>query len=169
MRFPQTKWLEMLGLVPASLFLAPLIAAGAAGTFLAMVTWLFQDTPPLRVRLAIIGGISELLLLMLSALLGLAAAWLTLVFRPEIVGEKRSRRWISQICLILGICAGVYWLHRMGTPAHYINKYGITGWLLWMLLLVPPIVVGVRQLYLLSERKPADPNDRPTEHLRPQT
>jgi len=128
-----------------------------------------QDTPPLRVRLAIIGGISELLLLMLSALLGLAAAWLTLVFRPEIVGEKRSRRWISQICLILGICAGGYWLHRMGTPAHYINKYGITGWLLWMLLLVPPIVVGVRQLYLLSERKPADPNDRPTEHLRPQT
>ena len=106
---------------------------------------------------------------MLSALLGLAAAWLTLVFRPEIVGEKRSRRWISQICLILGICAGGYWLHRMGTPAHYINKYGITGWLLWMLLLVPPIVVGVRQLYLLSERKPADPNDRPTEHLRPQT
>ncbi len=142
MRFPQTKWLEMLGLVPASLFLAPLIAAGAAGTFLAMVTW---------------------------SLLGLAAAWLTLVFRPEIVGEKRSRRWISQICLILGICAGVYWLHRMGTPAHYINKYGITGWLLWMLLLVPPIVVGVRQLYLLSERKPADPNDRPIEHLRPQT
>jgi hypothetical protein len=83
-----------------------------------MVTWLFQDTPPLRVRLAIIGGISELLLLMLSALLGLAAAWLTLVFRPEIVGEKRSRRWISQICLILGICAGGYWLHRMGTPLH---------------------------------------------------
>jgi hypothetical protein len=88
MRFPQTKWLEMLGLVPASLFLAPLIAAGAAGTFLAMVTWLFQDTPPLRVRLAIIGGISVLLLLMLSALLGLAAAWLTLVFRPEIVRGK---------------------------------------------------------------------------------
>ena len=169
MRFPKTKWLEMLGLVPASLVLAPLIAAGAAGTFLAMVTWLFQDTPPLRVRLVIIGGISELLLLMLSALLGLAAAWLTLVFGPEIVREKRSRRWISQICLILGICAGVYWLRRMGTPSHYISKYGITGWVLWMVLLVPPIIVGARQLYSLSERKPADPDDRPTEDLRPQT
>ena len=169
MRFPQTKWLEMLGLVPASLFLAPLISAGAAGTFLVMVTWLFRATPPLRVRLAIIGGISELLLLMLSALLGLAAAWRTLVFGPEIVREKRSRRWISQICLILGICAGVYWLHRMGTPAQFINKYGIRGWVLWMLLLAPPIVVGVRQLYLVSEHKPADPNDRSPEHLHPET
>ena len=167
MRFPRTKWLEILSLFPASLILAPLIAAGATGTLLAILTWLFKDTPPLRVRLVIIGGISGWLLLTLCALSGLAAAWLTLFYGPESVKKKRSGRWISQVCLTLGICAGVYWLHRMGTPAHYIREYGITGWVLWILLLVPPIIVGTRQFYLLAAHKPSDPKDQVTEHLPP--
>jgi hypothetical protein len=148
MRSVWTDRIQVILLLPVSLLLAPLIAAGAVGMLLAVAASLLERSQPARTALPSV----RLLFLMLGALAGLAAVWIVLVLGPERVKQTRGRRTSLQICLLLGIAADLYWSLRMGGPASYIAKYGAVGWILWIVLLVPPLFIGVRQSYLLARR-----------------
>jgi hypothetical protein len=139
----------ILGALPATLLVLPFAMAGAAGTAFAAAAILADRAIPFSARLMMLRGPGELLLWISSAVLGLSALWFA-VLADEMEVPHRSRLRVALILgLLVGIVAAVRWLFVMGQNS---ENYGRATWVTWIGLLLGPIVVGTRHLFLLVTR-----------------
>jgi hypothetical protein len=140
----------ILGPLPATLLVLPFAMAGAAGTAFAAAAILADRAIPFSSRLMMLRGPGELMLWILSAVLGLSALWFA-VLADEMEVPHRSRlRVVLILGLLVGIAAAVRWLFVMGRSG---ENYGRATWVTWIVLLLGPIVVGARHLFLLVTRR----------------
>lgn len=149
MQRSKTSWVEIIGLLPCTLLLGKLLLVGLLGMMLVLVAEATSRSHPAggwRVELA---GTALFLLLMISGLAGLAGLWAAVLLGAERVRRKSWQRVAVVVCLVLGMGAAGYWATWMGMPARSTVTSGLWGWTFWSLLLVPPVLVGARQIYLL--------------------
>lgn len=140
---------EIVGLLPCSLILGPLIVYGLLGIVLVLGSTAASKTHPLGGRLIGVWALGSLLLRMGGALAGLVGIWATLLLGADHLRQKARRRWPVLICLVAGLGAASYWLSWLGAQQHKAQLLDARGWALWAVLLAPPILVGAHQLFLL--------------------
>jgi hypothetical protein len=129
------KWLvmgiEIVCLFPMGALLAPLMAFGLLSVLGVMTSGAVRGAG-LMAPLVALRNLVDILAPVFSALAGYAGAWAAVV-----VGADRLRqghgRWVLQ---------------SRGETA------STGGWIVWCLLLVPPMAVAVHQLYLLIRPGP---------------
>lgn len=147
MRRSRLAWIEMVGLLPCSLILGKFLLVGLLGMMLVIVAWAMGPHPAGGWRTQP-GGIALFLLLMIGGLAGLTGLWVAVLLGAERMRRSAWRRWGVLLCLVGGLGAAAYWLRWMGVQARAVPS-GSWGWMFWSVLLVPPIAVGTRQIYLL--------------------
>jgi hypothetical protein len=130
-------------LLPATLVLAPLASFAACGMAFAVLQQKFSTA---------IAMLSILLLAVLAGLLGLACLWVALVVPHQKFVHRRGVR-IGLACgILLGIADALYWLSAMKRE---LNSLGPSGWAMWLLMLVGPIIVGAHQFVRLMRLQEA--------------
>lgn len=135
-------WLEILGLLPTTVFFGPLLCVGLFAMVLVLLEDLFDSTVPPSVGLTGMGGAFLLLLFILAATLGLAAAWVTLLGGMRSVRRSARLRWPVRISLLLGLSSSTAWLVWL-----LVSSSNFQGRNLWFSLLPPAMLVGGHQLY----------------------
>lgn len=143
------KWVEIAGLLPCSLVLAPLIAFGLLAMVLVAGQWATNTSQPGAVRMAGLSLGASVLLLMAAALAGLVGTWAAVLMGADRLRQKPRQRWAVVGCLVLGMVAAGSWLAWMASQRHGKELLDAGGWVVWVVLLVPPLAVGARQIYLL--------------------
>lgn len=149
MRRSKLNVIEIVGMLPASLVLGPLIVYGLLGMMLVTGSLTVSRAHPLGGRLITTWAMAPFVLLMLGALAGLVGTWATLLLGAEHLRQKARRRWPALVCLLAGLGAAGYWVEWMGAQQHRRPMFDAWGWVLWAALLAPPILVGAHQFYLL--------------------
>jgi hypothetical protein len=133
------RGIEIVVILPATVYLAPMAAFSALGTMFAVV----QD-----VRL---GLFAELMLIgmmvsFLAATVGMVSLWMAMTVPSDMLVGRRNLRVALVIGIIVGIADACYWLrtigHQRGTPWNTLC--------IWLLLLAGPIVVGARHALRLA-------------------
>ena len=154
MRRSKVNWLEIVGLLPSSLILGPMLGYGLLGMVFVLGSWVVHRSQPGGIGERFFWGIAFLPALMISGLPGLVGAWTTVLLGADHLRQRARRRWAAVVCLVLGIIAAGYWLVWMGISSRSVTHFGALGWLYWTVLLVVPMTVGARQLYLLLGSSP---------------
>jgi hypothetical protein len=149
MRRSKMNWVEIVGLLPSSLILGPLIVYGLLGIVLVIGSMAASKAHPLGGRLMTVRAMAPYLFLMSGALAGLVGTWAALLLGVDHLRQRVRRRWPVLACLLTGLGAASYWLSWMGTQQRRGQLLEAKGWALWGALLAPPILVGAHQLYLL--------------------
>jgi uncharacterized membrane protein YhaH (DUF805 family) len=145
---------EIVGLLPSSLVLGPLIVYGLLGIILVLGSMAASKNHPLGGRLMTVRAMAPYLLLMSGALAGLVGTWAGLLLGAEHLRQRARRRWPVLVCLVAGLGAASYWLSWMGAQQHKAPLFDARGWAVWAAFLAPPILVGAHQLYLLVRSTP---------------
>lgn len=135
-------WLEILGLLPTTVLFGPLLCAGLFAMVLVLLQDLFRSTVPPSVGLTGMGGVFLLVLFILAATLGLAAAWATLLGGAQTIRRSPRLRWPMRISLLLGLSSSTAWLVWL-----LVSMTNFQGRNLWFTLLPLAMLVGGHQLY----------------------
>ena len=119
------RWLRvLLGPLPATLLLLPLLFAGGLGAALGLITWLVEP------------GRSAAVL----------ALWVAVLADPPATLRQAPLRWWLAGGQAIGILAAGWWLWTMGTGNH---DYDPRTWLVWLAMLAGPLVFGSYYLVYL--------------------
>ena len=139
--------LEIFALLPATVLFGPLLWAGVfAGAILIWAELFDSRTMAGSGWLTALGGSLLFLLIILSGIVGLVAAWGTLLGGAQTIRRNDSLRWPVRISLVLGLSAAMYMLVSMlHTTADFQGRDE------WFMLLPPAMLVGAHQLYLLGK------------------
>jgi hypothetical protein len=148
MQRSKTSWVEIISLLPCTLILGKLLLVGLLGMMFILGAWATGPSHPAGGWRVGLGGIALFLLLMISGLAGLVGAWTAVLRGAERLRERAGLRWAAVVCLVLGMVAGGYWLVWMDT-SRSTTEAGAWGWLFWSVLVLVPMAVGARQIYLL--------------------
>ena len=141
------RWAHVLiGPLPASVLLLPMLLAGGLGVAIALAAALFGPGASAASRWAAASGSAKLLAWMAAADAGVVALWVVaLAGSPDAYRRTRARWWLVT-GLGLGLVAAVRWLAVMNRGAH---AYGASTWALWLALLAGPVVLGTYYLVRL--------------------
>ena len=134
-------WIEMVGLLPSSVLLGPLL-----GFTVFMIVAALASLRPNNL-LDSLHFLGALILLAASALAGQAGGWAAVLIGADRLRQWRRARWIVVVCLLMGLGAAVYWESSVLTSR--CGAASTAGWIFWCVLLVPTMLVAVHQLYLL--------------------
>lgn len=129
---------EIVTVLPSTVCFVPLAAFTAVGILLAMA----QDAHfGLHAEILLFG----MMMSMLGGIVGLVAVWVTMLAPPGMLAKMSVARVAIVASLGTGLTDACYWLWRIG------HQHGTSWsiWCLWMLLLVGPIIVGVRHMVRL--------------------
>lgn len=135
----------VLGPLLATLFLIPILLAGAIGVGLSTVATLADTSQSMSARLEALRPQLKLVLWVACAAVGVSALWVAILRREEHVYDSRVR--FSLLAgILLGELAALRWLWVM---MHQDPGYGIRTWAVWLALLIGPLIVGARYMITL--------------------
>jgi hypothetical protein len=140
--------IEIVCLFPMGALLAPLMAFGLLSVLGVMTSGAVRSAG-LLAPLVALRELADILALVFSALAGYVGAWAAVVLGADRLRQGRGR-WVVVASLLMGLGAAGYWETWMLQSRSDTASTG--GWIFWCLLLVPPMAVAVRQLYLLIRR-----------------
>ena len=135
-----------LGLLPATVVLLPLLVAGATGAAFAGAMILADRSRPFSVRLTMVLPPVGIILWVLSAALGMAALWVSVLARKMVAHKSRARVLLA-VCLLCGSVAAILWLYVMSRAS-----YDVKTWAIWGGFLAGPLIVSTRHVFLLDRK-----------------
>src|SRR5262245_6104431 len=141
----------VLGLLPATVVLLPLLMAGAGGFAIAILAILAGGAKPLSARLTMALPPVGIVLWVLSSGLGMLALWISVLGRETVAHQPGLRAGLIG-CLLGGTVAAILWLFVMGMGR---GSPGLLTWAIWIGLLGGPLIVSMRQLFLLVMNRQA--------------
>jgi hypothetical protein len=147
---------EVAVLILVSWLLGPAICVAAFAVMIAAFASLHGGGSS-HMRSAELGGEGILLAVLLSALAGLAATWITVLAGACNLRGNAARRRALQVCIALGAAAACYWLVWV-----FSSNWGLAHvrvWVYWSALVVLPLAVGLRQFVLLASGGTKSPRD----------
>lgn len=141
------RWVRvLLGPLPATVLLLPLLFAGGLGAAIALVTGLVEPGRSPAERWAAVTATGMVLGWLAAAGLGVVALWVVVLTEPHTVRNQARLRWWLVVGLFLGLLAAGRWLGTMAGGGH---SYGPLTWAVWLGLLIGPLVLGTYYLVLL--------------------
>jgi hypothetical protein len=146
----RTRWVTIvevvLGPLLATLCLLPFLLFGGVGIAFSILATLTDPSVPLSSSLAMVQPQLMLILWISSAAAGVAALWVAILGPEEEADFRPGVRLMLVACLLLGGLAASRWLWTMlrREPA-----YTASTWATWLALLLGPLVVGARHVWVL--------------------
>src|SRR5438876_10096537 len=147
----RTRWVMIvevvLGPLLATLCLLPFLLFGGVGVVFAILATLADPSLPLSSSLAMVLPQLTLMLWIASAAAGVAALWVAILGSDGEADFRPGVRLMLVACLLLGGLAASRWLWMMSRrePA-----YSALTWATWLALLLGPLVVGARYVWILG-------------------
>jgi hypothetical protein len=134
------RWIRvLLGPLPATVLLLPLLFAGGVGAAMAFATGLLEPHRSPDERWAMVSTSGMILGWVAAAGVGVLALWLaTLADEPAVLRQSPTR-WFLAAGLLIGLMAAGRWLWIMNAGGH---DYGQLTWAVWLGLLAGPIMLG---------------------------
>ena len=155
--------IELVALLPATVFLGPLMLAGAVGMSFALAGLLFGSGKSYGV--AAVWPILYLLAHIAVGVASLVCLWMLILSGLDVLTPQAKLRWPAVILLLLGLADAVHFLLAPGeVSANLRSSPG--GILMWAAMLGLPMLIGVRYIYLLL-RQGATPPAQPSAQRRP--
>ncbi len=143
------RWIRIIvGPLPATVLLLPLLFAGSLGVAFALVNSLFQPDYSAAERWANLRAATILLGWVTAAGLGVGALWVAVLASPATLKRSRNRGWLI-VGLLCGLLAAGRWLWLMVSRSH---NYDLLTWGVWFVLLGGPLVLGSHYLVQLLRR-----------------
>ncbi len=139
--------IEILALLPATLFLAPLTMAGTVGTGFALLGTVFNGNSP-TMKLSAVGMILLFLLFMVVGCASLACLWVLLLGGMRRIKSRPALRGSAIGILILGLGDAAYFL-LADREVKIAVASRLANTVIWAALLGLPMLLGVRYIYLL--------------------
>jgi len=137
-------WLRvLLGPLPATVLLLPLLFVGGLGAAIALVTGLLEPNRSLAERWAMVGTSAMILFWVAAAGIGVLALWLVTLAEEPAAMRKYPARWLLAAGLIIGLVAAIRWLWIMWAGG---QSYDPLIWAVWLGLLTGPVVLGAYYL-----------------------
>jgi|SRR5215467_1885368 len=146
------RWLECAALAPVTFLLAPFMLYGILGMSIALAG--IRDKPwGMAAALPILMLIAE----MLAGCASLACLWFLVLRGVEAVRRSPRSRWLAVGLLVLGLTDAVHFL--LSDPKVTRELLSSTSSILmWAVVVVLPMLVGVRYLVLLlAPTRPVQP------------
>jgi hypothetical protein len=141
------RWVRvLLGPLPATVLLLPVLFAGGLGAAIALAAGLLKPDRSLADRWAVVTTSGMVLGWVAAAGIGVLALWVAVLADAPIALRHAQNRWWLAAGLLLGLAAGCGWLWAMGLAGH---GYGPLTWTVWLALLAGPIVMGIYYLVQL--------------------
>ena len=141
------RWVRvLLGPVPATVLLLPLLLAGGLGAAIGLVAGLVEPGRSAAERWATVTTTGTVLAWVAAAAAGVVALWVVVLAEPRAGLSQVRLRWLLVAGLVLGLVAASRWLWTMAGGGH---SYGPLTWAVWLGLLVGPLVLGIYYLVLL--------------------
>jgi hypothetical protein len=139
----------LLGPLPATVLLLPLLFAGGLGTAIGLLAVLVEPGRSAAERWATVTSTGVVLAWVAAAGVGVLALWLVVLAEPPAALKQAPARWWLAAGLFLGLIAAGRWLWTMAAGG---PSYGTQTWAVWLALLVGPLVLGSYYLVLLLRR-----------------
>jgi hypothetical protein len=158
------RWFRvLLGPLPATILLLPVLVAGGLGAAIALVTALVQPARSAAERWASVTAPGLVVAWVAAAGVGVAALWIAVLADTPATLRQGLIRWWLVAGLGLGFLAAGRWLWVIGSSGH---SYDRLTWGLWLTLLIGPVVFGLYYLVQLVRggagvTSPANTADRP--------
>jgi hypothetical protein len=144
------RWVRvLLGPLPATVLLLPLLFAGGLGAAIGLLAVLVESGRSATERWATVTSTGVVLAWVAAAGVGVLALWLVVLAEPPAALKQAPARWWLAAGLFLGLIAAARWLWTMAAGGH---SYGTQTWAVWLALLVGPLVLGCYYLVLLLRR-----------------
>ena len=141
------RWIRvLLGPLPATVLLLPLLFAGGAGAAIAFVAGLVEPGRSLAERWASASTAGMVLAWIAAAGIGVLALWIVVLAEPRAGLSQARLRWWLAAGLLIGLLAAARWLATIAGSGH---TYSLLIWAVWLGLLVGPLVLGTYYLVLL--------------------
>jgi hypothetical protein len=135
------RWLRiLLGPLPATLVLVPVLIAGGFGTALALVADIVSPERTPGGRWTAVAGTLPILLWVAAAVIGVLALWLAVLADSPAALRAGPVRWWLATGLLVGAAAAGRWLWLLAAGPH---GYGAGTWGLWLILLAGPLVLAL--------------------------
>jgi hypothetical protein len=144
------RWVRvLLGPLPATVLLLPLLFAGGLGAGIALLAALVELGGSAGERWATVTSTGMVLAWVAAAAVGVLALWVVVLEEPAAaLKQAPARRWLTA-GLLIGLLAAGRWLWAMAAGGH---SYGTLTWAVWLVLLAGPCVLGSYYLVLLLRR-----------------
>jgi hypothetical protein len=142
-----SRWVKvLLGPLPATVLVLPLLFAGGLGAAIGVLAVLLEPGRSAAERWASVTSTGVVVGWVAAAAVGVLALWVVVLAEPPSALKKApARRWLTA-GLLLGLLAGGRWLWAMAAGGH---SYGPLTWAVWLTLLAGPLVLGSYYLVLL--------------------
>ena len=141
------RWVRvLLGPLPATLLLLPVLFAGGLGAGIALVAGLVAPGRTAAERWAAVSASGPILAWIAGAGMGVLALWVVVLAESPAVLRRMPARWWLAAGLLLGGLAAARWLWVLAMGGH---SYGALTWAVWVVLLVGPLVLGSYYLAVL--------------------
>ena len=151
LKLSKTQWIEAALLAPTTVALGSALLFGIVVTSVTLVgglgVSLFGGLHRFLATLRSSGELIGLCLMMLAAAAGLGALWLTILLGRQWTVARPRRRSGIVVALLVGLGAVVYWFSLLFIPPY--DAAWRTTLLLWTGLLVLPVAVALRRLWVL--------------------
>ena len=127
---------EIVLVLPATLFLAPMAGFTAMGMMFAIAEDAHLGS---RADLMVVA----VMLSFLAAVVGLASLWTAMVLPLQPFARTRTLRGVVLLGIVTGIIDAFYWLWTIAhQPGIHETSHGFSAWSVWLLMLAGPIVIG---------------------------
>ena len=146
----ERRWVQVLiGPLPATILLLPVLLAGGLGAAIALLATIFDPSRSLAEIWATVTTTGVILAWIVAGCLGVLALWVIVLEQNPAFLMQPTVRWPLAIALTLGLMAAARWIWTMAASRH---GYGAMTWTVWLALLVGPIVLGAYHLAGLLRR-----------------
>ena len=133
------RWIRIIvGPLPATVLLLPLLFAGGLGVALALLAGLVEPDHSTAERWANFTSAAMLLGWVMAAGVGVMALWVTVLASPATLKQSHKRWWLVA-GLLVGLLAAARWLWLMAGRGH---NYDLLTWGVWFGLLGGPLLLG---------------------------
>jgi hypothetical protein len=146
------RWLRLvLGPLPATLLLLPMLLAGGLGGAIALRTALTAPGRSTAERWSDATSNGMFLAWIVAAAVGLMGLWIVVLAESTVTTRRPLARWALTVALLAGVVAAARWLWLMAASRH---DYDARTWALWLVMLVGPILLGLYYVILLVRGDP---------------
>jgi len=134
------RWVRVLvGPLPATLLLLPMLFAGGLGAAIALGTAVVAPGHSAAERWSDVSSTGAILVWIAAAAVGVLALWIVVLAEPDVTSRQPGARWALTAGLLIGVIAAARWLGMMATSRHH---YEVSTWAFWLAMLLGPIVVA---------------------------
>ena len=129
----------VIGPLPATILLVPLLFAGGLGAGIALLATLFDPSRSAAELWATVASTGTILGWIAAGGVGVLALWAVVLEKNPAFLRQGVVRWPLVIGLALGLIAATRWIWAMAAIRH---SYGAMTWAVWLALLLGPVVLG---------------------------